>query len=177
MHICQSVLGNSYEEGLVLVEGAPCDLSVVTIMVLHTHALLKVEVNHKLNFSIVITNVNDVSITFLGQGHVSNMNARFNWDGLQRSFGINRADVDETIELALGSNDELIEAVTGFERHDCSNGLWLPNFLRLILFWRKLTSESHSSLLFFLSFIFLLILDHLELHDLDVPLLDVGILP
>jgi len=101
------------------------------------------------------------------------MNARLYWNGFQRSRGVNVADVDETVELALGTDDELVVG----DGHDSSNALWLPDLFWLIFLWWQLTSKSHSPLFLLLGFIFLLILLHLKLHNLNGPALVISGLP
>jgi len=57
------------------------------------------------------------------------------------------------------------------------DAFWIPVFLWLVLLWGEFSSQPHSSLFLLLSFVLLLVLLHLELHDLDPPGLDVRIFP
>jgi hypothetical protein len=68
----------------------------------------------------------------------------------------------------LRSNNKTTSAILSVETGE--NRFGVPVLLGLVLFFRQLTPETHSLLLFLFFRVFLLILFHLELHHLDAPL-------
>jgi len=173
----KTIISRCKEEVVIPGHASSSDSSVMAIVILDQHPFLKVAVHDELDGTVLVTDGDHFSVGFDAVLHVSDMEVRLDFYSFKRSDLIDAADVDEAIELTLRTHDELLLTISSRVWHDGADGLRVPILLWLLILWRKLTSETHSTLLLFFSFIFLLVLLHLELHDLDSPGLNRRLLP
>jgi hypothetical protein len=117
----QTIFCHSDEESLICIKCTTCDFTILPVVVFHRHALSEIEVDNEFDFSIIVTNSNDVSIRFGRQSHVGDKSSWIDWNGFQWSSSINLANVNESIELALRTDNELLDSIRCSVRHDSSN--------------------------------------------------------
>jgi len=153
----KTIICRGKEEVVVPCHGSGSNATITTIVILYQHSLIEVTIHDEFYSTSLVPNGNHFSIRFDAVLHIGNKKIWLNWDSFQWSNFINATNVDKAVKLTLRTDDKLLFAIGSRVWHDCPDRFWFPILFWLFIFWRKLTSQTHSSLLFFFSFIFLLI--------------------